>query len=95
MSECNLCLVALKSLAVAIPFVLIFALGLWLQLRRSWGRPSDQVEPRPRLAEEIRPDDWRENQRKRYYDLPLAERNAQDRRIAAATVRRWRKKGLP
>jgi hypothetical protein len=46
------------------------------------------------LAEEIHPEDWQESQRKRYRNLSLAERDAQDRRIAAATVRRWRKKGL-
>jgi hypothetical protein len=38
--------------------------------------------------------DLRESRRERYRNLSLAERNAKDRRIAAATVRRWRKKGL-
>ncbi len=63
--------------------------------RRSWG-PAGQVEPRPRLLEkQTSPEDWRERRRKRYSELPLAERNAQGRRIAAAVVKRWRKKGLP
>jgi len=45
------------------------------------------------MTEDLRPEDWRENRRERYRNLSLAERGAQDRRIAA-TVRRWRKKGL-
>jgi Ca2+/H+ antiporter len=67
--ERNLCLVTFKSLVIAIPFVMVFALGLWLQLRRSWGRPSDQVERPTRLAEEIHPEDWRESRRERYRNL--------------------------
>jgi len=47
------------------------------------------------LSDEIPREDWRQSRRKRYYDLPLAERNTRDRRNAAAVVKRWRKKGLP
>src|ERR1039458_10177417 len=51
---------------------------------------------RPRFAtEELSPEDLRASRRERYRNLSLAERDAQDRRIAAATARRWRKKGLP
>jgi len=53
------------------------------------------IRPRFPIAEEIPPEDWREGRREHYRNLSLAERNAQDRRIAAATVRWWRKKGLP
>jgi hypothetical protein len=91
-SERNLFVMAFKSIALAFPFVLVFLGGLWIQFRRSWG-PT--VEPRPRLSEEIPREDWRQSRRKRYCDLPLAERNTRDRRNAAAVVKRWRKKGLP
>lgn len=94
MSERTLYIVTLRFIVAAIPFVLVFAFGLWLQLRRSWGA-ADKHDSNPRLAEELRPDDSRESRRERYRNLPLAERNAQDKRIAAAQVRRWRKKGLP
>ena len=92
MSQRILFLVAFKSIAVALPFVLVFLGGPWIQFRRSWG-PT--VVPRPRLSDEIPREDWRQSRRKRYYDLPLAERNTRDRRNAAAVVKRWRKKGLP
>jgi hypothetical protein len=67
---------------------------IWDRVRRSWGA-ADQSDPGARLTGELPPEDWRESRRERYRNLSLAERDAQDRRIAAATATRWRKKGLP
>jgi len=93
-SECNLLFVVFKSIAVALPSALVFIAGLWIYFRRLWG-PADQVIPDPRLSDENLHEEWRESQRRHYSELSLSERNAEDRRNAAATVKRWRKKGLP
>jgi len=84
-------MVTLSGLAVAILFVCI-----WLLLRRRMaGVFRTRSERHPRLKEEIPPQDEGGEFRQRYADLSLRDKNERDRRIAAALVKKWRRKGLP
>jgi hypothetical protein len=83
-------MVTLSGFAVAALLILIW---LWLRHRMA-GVFRTKNERYPRLEQEMPPQDERGESRQRYADLSLQDKNERDRRIAAALVRKWRRKGL-
>jgi hypothetical protein len=73
----------LRTAAFYIGVAVLWFVAVWLfSVRR--GRRDEGSQPEPT------PPPVRENPA----DLPLAERDARDRRIAAAVARRWKKRGI-
>jgi hypothetical protein len=83
----------ISGLAVAL---LLFFAWLWIRKQRAaFFHDSKAFDRRPRLEEETPALDSRAKFRHSYATLTLKERNQRDRRIAAALVKKWRRKGLP
>jgi hypothetical protein len=74
----------LRLIGFVVGVVLLWFAGLWFYTQRGKRRRAEEETPT------FAPAPSRPN----VADLTLQERDARDRRIAAATAKRWRKKGL-
>jgi hypothetical protein len=74
----------LRTAAFYIAVAVMWVAAFWLFSVRRGSRREEDPQP------ERTPPPVRENPA----DLPLAERDARDRRIAAAVARRWKKRGI-
>jgi len=82
---------ALSGFAVA-----VLLISVWICLRRRMASIFHTGCRRdPRLEKKEGSAEKNQEFRQRYADLSLQDRNERDRRIAAALVKKWRRKGLP